>query len=234
MSIDKQDNIFSTAIIPARGGSIRIPRKNIYQIAGLPLVAHTILQAKKSKSINEVYVTTDDVEIAGVSEKYGAKVIMRPDDISNEKATSESALIHALDYRLMDGLSDPENIIFLQCTSPIRADDDIDSAMSLFFETEADSLFSVCKNRNFIWQYENESVVPINYNYTQRPREQDMEPQYCENGSIYITKTSILRDFNNRLGGKIVMYEMDYWSSFQVDVYEDIQLIEWIMQKAKV
>jgi len=219
------------AIIPARGQSKRIKNKNLSNLNGIPLIAHTIKHAVESKGVSEVYVSTDCEEIARVSEKYGAQVIHRPKEISDDFSSSESALLHALDYRKNNGFNDPEYVVFLQCTSPIRKPDDIDKAIKIIIDAGANSLLSVCDNKRFLWKNEDNNGASINYDYMNRKREQDMERQYQENGSIYIMQTSLLRQTNNRLGGKISFYEMDYWSSFQIDEPEDFELIAWIMSK---
>ena len=205
MSINKP--LSCIAVIPARANSKRIPKKNVMPINGKPLVSYTIEHALRSKKVNEVYVSTDDDEIKGICISYGVKIIDRPIDISNDIASSESALLHVLDDMNSHGLKDPELLVFLQCTSPIREEDDIDKAIQKIIDSKADSLLSVCENKRFLWQRENKSAIPINYDYMNRQREQDMQPQYQENGSIYIMKPELLRKTNNRLGKKIELYE---------------------------
>ena len=222
---DKQ----AIAIIPARGGSKRLPDKNLLPLAGLPVLAHTVQHAVTAKSLSEVYVSTDDPKIATIAETYGATVVTRPAELCSDTASSESALLHVLDKRLRSDRKDPDIVVFLQCTSPVRAPDDIDRAIELFLGSQADSLLSVCVNHRFLWRSVNGSGESINYEYTARPREQDRPPQYQENGSIYICRTSLLRRTANRLGGRIALYEMDYWSSFQLDDPEDLELLEWIV-----
>ncbi len=223
------DNKQAIAIIPARGGSKRLPDKNVLPLAGLPVLAHTVNHAIAAKSVSDVYVSTDDPHIATIAETHGATVVPRPQNLCSDTATSESALLHVLDERLRSNLKDPDIVVFLQCTSPVRAPDDIDRAIKLFLHSQADSLLSVCANHRFHWRSVNGSAKPINYEYMERPREQDMPPQYQENGSIYIFRTSLLRSSLNRLGGRIALYEMSYWSSFQIDDPEDLELVEWIM-----
>jgi N-acylneuraminate cytidylyltransferase len=219
-------------LIPARGGSKRIPNKNTYLLAGKPLIAHSIEHAKMSHLVSRIVVSTDDEQISRVSKKYGAEVITRPKHLANESASSESALLHALNYLKEVENYTPDLVVFLQCTSPVRNEYDIDNAITLFFEKNADSLFSACKNDKLIWAANaNGHLIPLNYDYKARKREQDMEAQYQENGSIYIFRPSILVNLNNRLGGKIVAYEMDYWSSFQIDTLADVELINWIIRK---
>jgi N-acylneuraminate cytidylyltransferase len=219
------------AIVPARGGSKRIPRKNLVRLAGLPLLAHSILHARQSRFVREVYVSTEDEEIAEVAHLCGALVMERPLELAGDEATSESALLHVLDERLRGGLKDPDLVVFLQCTSPVRRPYDIDRAVETLLREKADSLFSACENKHFIWTIKDGGLQSVNYDYRDRQREQDMAKQYRENGSIYVFRPAVLRQHNNRLGGKMAVYEMDYWSSFQVDTTEDLDLIDWILRR---
>lgn len=219
------------AIIPARGGSKRIARKNLIPLAGHPLVALSILHAQQSRYVNSIYVSTEDPDIAEVARAYGAMVVVRPLALADDTATSESALLHVLDERVRQGLPDPELVVFLQCTSPVRRAGDIDGAVEKLMSASADSLFSATENSRLIWAVKDGQPYSVNYDYRSRQREQDMQMQYRENGSIYVFRTEILRQHNNRLGGKIAVYEMDSWSSFQVDAPEHVELFRWILQR---
>lgn len=219
------------AIIPARGGSQRIPCKNLHPFAGIPLIAHTIGHALRSGLVTRVIVSTDDGEIAEVSLSFGAEIITRPPELSGATATSESALINVLDQLQEKEGYVPDLVVFLQCTSPLRADDDIDNAVKLFLEKQADSLFSACRLDKYFWKVVGDSVEPINYDYRKRWREQDFPPQFLENGSIFVCKPSLLRSEGNRLGGKIALYEMAYLNSFQIDSPDDILLCECLLNR---
>jgi len=217
------------AIIPARGGSKRIPRKNLLPLAGLPLVAHSIAHALQSRHVSEVHVSTDDPAIAELARARGVRVVTRPPDLASDAASSESVLLHALDERLKQGLADPDLVVFLQCTSPVRRPDDIDKAIETMLSTGADSLFSAREFNRLIWGSKNGRLESLNYDFQARRREQEMAKQYQENGSIYVFRPAILRRDHNRLGGKIAVHEMDYLQSFQIDAPEHCRLIEWIM-----
>jgi len=220
------------AIIPARGGSKRIPQKNIISLAGKPLIAYTIEQAKLAETVNRVIVSTDDQKIAIVAKQYGAEVIKRPEHLAEDTTGSEAVLIQALDY-----LEHVENyhtdiVIFLQCTSPLRKKGDIDKAIEKYLEQKADSLFSAFRFNKYIWDIKDKVFTSINFDYKkERWREQDFPVQYQENGSIYILKPDILRKTHSRFGGKLAVYEMDYLYSFQVDMLEDLVLIETVLKK---
>ncbi len=217
-------------IIPARGGSKRIPGKNLLNLQGKPLIAHSIEQAKNSQLTGRVIVSTDDKEIAKVSVKYGAEVFERPAALASDTATSEDALLNVLDSISERQEALPELIVFLQCTSPLRKPDDIDNAINTLLEKEADSLFSAFVFNKYIWRIKNGIPEPVNYDYNKRWREQDFPVQYQENGSIYVLKPWVLKDLKNRLGGTIAVYEMDPLDSFQIDTPEDIELCECILR----
>jgi len=219
-------------VIPARGGSTRIPAKNLRLVAGRPLLAHSIEHALRSASVNRVVVSTEDPAIAEVSARWNAEVVRRPVELATETASSELALLHVLDYLLATEGLVPDLVVFLQCTSPVRAEDDIDRAVRLLNECNADSLFSATASHEFIWRREDGEPRSLNYDYRVRHRRQNHPEEFRENGSIYIFKPWVLRKFANRLGGRIVVYPMDYWSSFQVDDPEDLILIDWILREA--
>lgn len=222
------DKIIS--IIPARGGSKGIPKKNIYEISGTPLISHTIAQSLQSELINETFVSTDCKEIAEISKAAGAEILMRPQDLANDTASSESALIDALKQIEALYKYTPKYIVFLQCTSPIREKNDIDNAIQQLIQEKADSLLSVVDSHRFLWEMTPEGANSINYDYHSRKRRQDLNPQYCENGSIYIFKPEDLLKNNNRLSGKVALYIMKPETGFEIDNFLDIQVIESIFE----
>jgi CMP-N,N'-diacetyllegionaminic acid synthase len=219
------------AIIPARGGSKGIPKKNIKDFCGKPLICWTIEQAKQVKSINSVWVTSDDDEILTVSQKYGARKIKRPDSLSGDKATSESAWLHALDE--IERLDKKVDIMIgFQCTSPLRSPEDIERGIKSFIDNQYDSMFSGGVLEDFfIWEKQRNGIFnSLNYDYKNRKRRQDVSEQFVENGSFYIFKPEILRQQNNRLGGKIGVTGMELWKSFELDSLEDWKVCELLMK----
>lgn len=220
------------AIIPARGGSKGIPRKNVQPVLGKPLLAHTVEHALNATYVTRTVVSTDDEGIAAVARAFGAGVVMRPPELATDTATSESALRHVLDgLRAAEGY-DPDLVVFLQATAPIRRPMDVDRAVATLRAAGADSLLSVVPTHSFLWRRaENGDAESVNYDYHDRPRRQDLAPQFVENGSIYVFKPWVLREHDNRLGGKIVLYEMDPWSGIDIDTPHDLALCEWIMSR---
>lgn len=223
----------TVVIIPARGGSKGIPKKNITPFCGKPLLAWSILQAKGATEVDEVYVSTDDAEIAAVAREFGVQVIARPAAISDDAATSESALEHALSEIDPAG-SAVSLVVFLQATSPVRESSDIDNAVRKIRAEKANSLFSGPTLRDFgIWGYDADGqLTSITYDYTKRGRRQDAPLQHLENGSIYVFTPETLFAHHNRLGGKIAISEMELWKSFEIDEPSDVALCELIF-KAK-
>lgn len=221
------------ALIPARGGSKGLPGKNIRPLAGLPLVAHSIRQALAARHVDRVCVSTDDDAIAAVAIAHGAEVIQRPAAISGDTASSESALLHALDWLQERQQRQPDLLCFLQCTSPVREPHDIDAAIERLRAEGADSLLSVSPSHRFLWRRgaagEGES---INYDWRARPRRQDMAPQFVENGSIYLFTPAQLRATGNRLGGRIALHEMGEHAALEIDSALDFQLVEAVMTAA--
>lgn len=217
------------AIIPARGGSTRLPRKNVRLMGGVPLIAHSIIAARQSRHVAEVIVSTDDPEIAQISRQFGASVSQRPAHLSGAHATSESALLDVLDQRRAAGLADPPLLVFLQCTSPLRPAGAIDRAIEQLIRDKADSLFSATPWAGFLWRRGAEGPEPLHHDPAKRARTQDMSPEYRESGSLYVLKPSLLRATNNRLGGRLSLFEMDLVTAVEVDVAAEWAILEALL-----
>lgn len=214
------------AVIPARGGSKGIRKKNIVEFKGSPLLSHTVVQAEAS-AIDHVFVSTDDSEIAAVGRAAGASIINRPDELSGDEATTESALLHALDSLAAEGIS-PDTLVLLQCTSPLRSSADINNTLSLVTESGFDSALSCCEDHKFYWRDADDHAEPINYEPTERKRRQEMEKRYQENGSIYVARREILETEACRIGGKVGIYQMPKSLSFEIDTPEDMRIVSAI------
>jgi N-acylneuraminate cytidylyltransferase len=218
------------AIIPARGGSKRVPAKNLIELAGLPLVAHSVRHASTAELVDRVYVSTDDDAIAEVARREGAIVVERPAELAGDTASSEVALEHVLDFHRSEHGADPELVVFLQATSPMRGAGDVDGAVKALQDAGADSLFSACREPSHVWRANDDQLESLTYDWRNRAREQEMGDLYRENGSIYVFRPEVLRETGNRLGGEVVVFPMEYWSSFQLDTPEHVELLRWIME----
>jgi len=220
------------SIIPARGGSKSIPKKNLVDFLGVPLIAKTIQQSITTKLINRTIISTDDNEISLVSKQHGAEIIKRPDNISGDNATTESAMIHTLNVLKENENYIPDIVVLLQATSPLRKGNDIANAIKMFINQKADSLISGSPFEDFLfWKKQNTKWCPVNYNPNNRMRRQDRNPQFVENGSIYMFKPEILYKFNNRIGGKMILFEMEFWQTWEIDTYDEIDLLSFYYKK---
>ena len=218
------------AIIPARGGSKGIPNKNIIDCMGKPLIAHSIEYAKESDLVTSIYVSTDDAKIAEVARQYGAKIIDRPDSISGDTATTESAIEHVL-----NNIPKPDIVILLQATSPLRPKESLNKSIEKMISEKYDSLLSLSPTHRFSWKINGDEAIP-KYDFKNRPRRQDIlesEQAYIENGSIYIFTYENFIKHNNRLGGKIgyVVFEEEF--SFEIDTPTDLIVIDSIAKTIK-
>lgn len=222
------------AIIPARGGSKGIPRKNLLSFCGMPLIYWSIAVGRLCPMIDAVYVSTDDEEIGSLSRSFGAEVIERPPQLATDSASSESALIHACEYLQSKNIELPEKIVFLQATSPLREVTELSSALDQFDREGLDSLLSAAsREHSFWWRAGCGSAEPLNYDFHNRPRRQDRGHEdsiILETGSYYITKTSILLTEQNRLGGKIGVHIVPLWKGMEIDDTHDVPLLEHLMR----
>jgi len=218
------------AIIPARGGSKGIKKKNLLNFCGKPLLVWSIEQALKAKRVSSVWVSSDLKEILDVAIKSDAKIIKRPKSLSIDTSTAEATWLHALKI-IESETGTVDLVVGLQPTSPLRESSDIDKAIKKFETTKCDSLFSGSEIGDFyIWQKRKSKITSLNYNYENRSRRQDFSKQYVENGSIYLFKPESLRKHNNRLSGKIEVSMMDFWKSFEIDSFKDVELCETLMK----
>ena len=211
------------AIIPARGGSKRLPGKNIKLLGGIPLLAHSILYAKQHDFINEVYVSTDDEAIKQVALQYDALVIDRPQQISGDLEPTVSALKHVLEN--IEGVV--ENVILLQATNPLRPQNLLKEAFTIFQEKQVDSLFTVSRSHHKLGKIVNNAFIPYNYEVGQRS--QDLEPLYYENGLLYITKASVI--LNNEIITKASFpLEVNHpFANVDIDTQDDFEYAEYLV-----
>ncbi len=220
------------AIIPARGGSKGVPGKNIRNIAGLPLIAWSIRQAKDVAAIGHVVVSTDSEEIAAVAREHGAEVpFLRPARLAEDTTPTEPVMRHALDWYTEQG-SDISAVVLLQPTSPLRLPGSLAAALGRFESEGADSLLGVCENHHFFWR--NLAAPEALYDYKNRPRRQDIAADarwYRENGSIYVTRAAAFRAANNRLCGRIAMHTMNEEEGWEIDSLADFLVVEALMRE---
>jgi CMP-N-acetylneuraminic acid synthetase len=215
------------AIIPARGGSKRLPRKNILNLAGKPLIGWSIEAGLKSRYIDKTVVTSDDDEILNIAKQFGSNVLKRPDELASDTASSFDAIEHAIKQTVKQY----DYTILLQPTSPLRDDKHIDEAIELLIQKNADAVISVCKmDHNPLWSntldktLSMENFLPENI---LNKRSQDLQTYYRLNGAIYICKTDkLLEEKSFFLKENIFAYIMDRNSSIDIDEEIDFKIAE--------
>lgn len=211
------------AIIPARGGSKGLPGKNLCLVAGVPLVVRAVRAARGACVVDGVYVSTDNPEIGRVAQAEGAAIIWRPAEISGDQASSESALLHALDeIERRQGVA-PATLAFLQCTSPFVSAADVDGTLAPILEGRADSAFAAAPFHHFVWR-QNPEGVPVGVNHSGlRQRRQDRVPEYLEAGSVYAMRVDIFRKEKNRFCGRQALHVVDASKLLEIDDADELK-----------
>ena len=221
------------AIIPARGGSKRLPRKNVLDLAGKPLIAWSIEAGLKSKYIDKLIVSSDDAEILEIAEQYHAQTIQRPDTLASDTATTFDAIEHTI-----ASVEAYDYIVLLQATSPLRETSDIDAAIELLHAKNADAVVSVCEMEHSpLWANtldENLSMKGFLKEEVLNKRSQDLESYFRLNGAIYICKTEKLLEAKSfLLPEHIYAFKMDRERSIDIDEAIDFKMAEVLVDAKK-
>lgn len=223
------------AVIPARAGSKGLSGKNILPLGGKPLIAHTIDAARAAHSIQRIVVSTESEEIARVAQQHGAEVpFLRPAELARDETPMLPVLQHVLRELTATEGHQPEIIVLLQATSPLRRAEDIDRAVTLLEQTRADSVISLCAAEHHpAWMKRIECglVVPFLENGPEFTRRQDLPPVYRLNGAIYVTRARVLLEENAILGRDTRALIMDNESSVDIDTPLDLKLAALILQE---
>lgn len=218
----------NVAFIPVRGGSKSIPLKNIKKIAGYPLVYWTIKAACECSKIDHVYVSTDSEQIRSEVEKFSfnkMQVISRSSETANDTASTESAMMEFASKYAFD------NIALIQATSPLLTSDDLVKGFQIMETDNVDSVISVVKQKRFLWGINSQgNANAINYNIHFRPRRQDFDGFYVENGAFYLTSKQLLMESGNRISGNIRICEMDESTYFEIDELRDWAITEQLLK----
>lgn len=219
------------AIIPARGGSKRLPRKNVLDLAGKPLIAWTIEAGLKSKYIDKVIVSSDDDEVLDISQSFGADIIKRPDFLASDTATSFDVIKHTIDH-----VDKYDYIVLLQATSPLRNEKHIDEAFDLLSSKKAQAVVSVCEmDHSPLWSNtldDSFSMKGFLSDEILNKRSQGLETYYRLNGAIYICQTDALLSENSFfLRDKIFAYKMKRESSIDIDEGLDFEIAKVFLMK---
>ena len=212
------------AIIPARGGSQGVPRKNVLPVGGVPLIARAVAAARAAARVDIVVVSTDDPEIAAVAGAAGARVVERPAQLAHGTATSESAVLHALDQLDDDGNA-VSTVVFLQATSPFIDPAAIDRGVELVADHGYDSAFAAYETYGFLWRRDGDArAAAINHDAAHRPRRQDREPHYLETGAFYVFDADGFRRAGHRFFGAVGIVEVDEAGAVEIDAPAQLDL----------
>ncbi|GIH73739.1 N-acetylneuraminate synthase family protein [Planobispora longispora] len=209
------------AVIPARGGSAGVPLKNLAAVGGTPLVARAVKACIQAELIDDVVVSTDHPEIAGAALTAGATVIDRPGELSGATASSESAVLHALEHIS----AAPEVVLLVQCTSAFIDPSDLDAAIARVLDGTADVVFSGLETHEFLWDAANATMKGVNHDPASRPRRQEREPHYRETGAFYVMRTEGLREHGHRFFGSIAVQPVPSRHAVEVDTPEDLEIV---------
>ncbi|MGZ0710643.1 cytidylyltransferase domain-containing protein (plasmid) [Coraliomargarita sp. W4R53] len=207
----------TVAIIPARGGSKGVVRKNLQPVGGIPLVTRAVRAALGATQLSGVYVSTDDSEIASVAEKAGASVVNRPADFAGDLASSESAVLHALAELDARGIH-VSTVVFIQATSPFIDATAIDRGVRMVRDGTFDVVFSAHESYAFLWARDDRGHAgAINHDATHRPRRQDREPHYLETGAFYVMDAAGFRAAGHRFFGRVGIVEVSAETAIEID-----------------
>jgi CMP-N,N'-diacetyllegionaminic acid synthase len=218
------------AIILARGGSKGITKKNLVNFCGKPLLIWSIEQVKKVNEISSIWISSDDKEILDVAKSHYVQTILRPKEISSDTSSTEEGLNHAIKKIELETNNKIDFVICLQATSPIREPSDIKKGIKKIISGNFDSLFSATINKDLLMWEVREKLVPISFDHKKPRRRQELPKQLLENGSFYIFRPKILEDYDYMLSGKVGFIEMEFWKTFEIDEYEDIEFCETLMK----
>ena len=213
------NNNMILVVIPARGGSKGIPRKNLRLMDNKPLISYSIGVAKASQYVDDVVVTTDDSQIALIAEKFGASVVRRSEELSSDDTLLDPVIHDAMIQKEKLALDEYDIVITLQPTSPLIKTATLDNAIEKFADFGIDSVISVVDDRHLSWGYDenNQRYFP---NYIERLNRDDLPKSYRETGAILATRRSFVKE-NSRLGSNIDIIEISREESVNIQTYED-------------
>jgi N-acylneuraminate cytidylyltransferase/CMP-N,N'-diacetyllegionaminic acid synthase len=221
-------------IIPARGGSKGVKRKNIKSLAGRPLIAHTIEAASNADELDRAIVTTDDPEIRRIAQKHGADApFLRPQELATDEAPMAPVVEHAVSYLENEEDYTCSAAILLQPTAPLRSADHIDHAIETHREPGITTVISTFEDHSYRWQPRENGAKQLNYT-SEVSRRQDKTPEYVENGAIYIVDLEQFLVDRDLRGGTVELFEMPSRRSIDIDTEFDFWLAEQLVKNLEV
>ena len=218
------------AFIPVRAGSKSIPLKNIKILNGKPLVYWTAKASQDAKCIDKIIIATDSEEIKKIVLNFGFnKLEVYDRDSANAQDTSSTESV-MVEYIKKTKLNPEDNFFLIQATSPLLKSKYIDEMYEKFKNSDAESIFSGVREKQFHWIETENGVKPINYDYKNRPRRQEFQGIIAENGACYINSVKNILENNCRISGKIITYEMPAETAYEIDEESDWLITEELMK----
>ncbi len=218
------------AVIPARGGSKGIPKKNIRLMNGKPLISYSINNAKNSRYITDVFVTTDSNEISEVAEEYGVEIIKRDESLSSDLITLDPVVFHAKNCAEKIKNKKYDVVVTLQPTSPLLKTETLDNAIEYFINGNYDTVISVINKPHLSWGMQENKIIPL---YKERKNRQELPPQYFETGAFLIAKADCVKN-STRIGKNVSVFEVAENESIDIDNKNDWLLTENLMKRKKI
>jgi len=217
-------------LIPCRGGSKGVPRKNVREIAGEPLLAHTVQASREADRVDRTLVSTDDAEIKEAALEAGAEVpFTRPDELATDEAPMEPVVKHAIEWLRENQGETYDTIALLQATSPLRTADLVDGAIKKYEGEYADSLIAVTEGESYRWRETDDGAEFVNYD--SRKRRQEKEPEYVESGAIYLVDTDLFLETGNLQAGQTTLYVIDQVSALDIDEPFELWMADKILSE---
>jgi N-acylneuraminate cytidylyltransferase len=215
------------AVIPARGGSKGIPRKNLVTIGGVPLIGRTVRAARACAAIEDVVVSTDDAEIAAVAGQFGADIVQRPADLASDTASSESAVRHAADAWALQTSKTFDVLLLAQNTSPFHDPADMQAVLDMLRDPVYNSAVTVAETFRYFWA---EGAHGWFMPYQKRGRRQTRQPWFEEAGSLYAVRADRFCDTGNLFAPPVAAVCVPPWRAFEIDRPEDVKVAEALCQ----
>ncbi|WP_210593932.1 N-acylneuraminate cytidylyltransferase [Streptomyces sp. GESEQ-35] len=214
------------AVIPARGGSKGVPAKNLAPVGGVPLVARAVRECRAARLVTDVVVSTDDQAIAAAARQAGAEVVLRPAAIAGDLATSEAAVLHAMDaHEALHGAT-VDVVMLVQCTSPFIAREDVDGVAAAIVENGADTAVTVAAFHGFVWRDGDEDAADgghgVNHDKSFRPRRQDRPQDFLETGAAYAMDSAGFRKHQHRFFGRTELVRTDPARVLEIDDHHEL------------
>ncbi|MDX6316410.1 MAG: hypothetical protein QOF44_5874 [Streptomyces sp.] len=220
MSTGQQPRVL--AVIPARGGSKGVPGKNLAPVGGVPLVARAVRACREAPLVTDVVVSTDDPSIAEAARGAGAEIVLRPAAIAGDTATSEAAVLHAMDDYEARHEAVVDVVLLVQCTSPFITHEEVQGVAAAVVEEGADSALTAAPTHGFVWRTDEDGAFGVNHDKSSRPRRQDRPQEFLETGTAYAMRADGFRTAGHRFFGRTTLVRTDPDRVLEIDEPGDL------------